>query len=598
MKTLFNNYEKLTRVCILLVFLVFISSDLIAQKTVNITGYVYDSLNLQPLGLVKVYNLTKKTGTSTTFQGVFKLENVSRTDSISFYSIGSERKIVTAEEVLNNNSKIYLCPEALIIEEAFILADRSILYELVSKCKNRPTTKDLVSKVYMEVKSTNDTRPIELIQGYYNGYFNGYNQTKVVTKNVRIGLQAQNQRLYTSVKTTGVFYEHNLFEQNELFPVNPLQLKKKELIKKYGLFLASKFRDKDKVMYVIGFSPIENNQDYFSGTIWIDSNENKIHKIILEIQNARKHPFDPFWNSEKLNNVNLKISKGFSHQNDTIRTDYVDFEYEINYANKVDSSITIKTHSTLHAYNYREQFIEPFFEFPTEKYWLNQELTKLAVIEYDSLFWECQDEFRSSSDKKKNDAFYNDQFSITGPMLYQFEKFWFLNANEKSSNLRSIYTNWSSENRIFIKEMGSDTSVIKNPLGAPPAQLYHLEAQLYLNINEGCDSVYYSTKTIYDPFKTYYHYPFTQETLIFINIYFDIIEIQRRKLELKLATCENDVSRMKLAYAAIMKETTEISKKFFNEVNRGYNTTELIRWNEYVVKNLNINNLELYKVSE
>ena len=50
-----------------------------AKKNI-ISGVVYDSLNHEPLGLVKVYNLTNKSGTSTTFQGNYRLENVTLTD--------------------------------------------------------------------------------------------------------------------------------------------------------------------------------------------------------------------------------------------------------------------------------------------------------------------------------------------------------------------------------------------------------------------------------------------------------------------------------------------------------------------------------------
>lgn len=565
------------------------------QTNLIISEIVYDSLNYEPLGLVKVYNLNKKTGTSTTFQGVYRLENTSLTDTISFYVIGFQRKIITVGELIKSDT-LFLNPESQLIDEVIILADNSILYDIISNCKNKTVKNDIVSKTYMEVKSTNNAEPIELIQGYYNGYFNGYGLTQLTTKNIRMGLRPVDQRMYTSIMTTGVFYEHDLFKTSDLFPSNPLQLSKQQLKKQYHLFLNGKFKENDRIVYVIGFEPNKEHSHFFSGTVWIDSSDSKLYKVVLEKDTAMQHPFAPFWNTQKLSNINLKITKSFLHEGTSIKTNYVDFEYRLDYTTEDTTSInTIKTHASLQAYNYDDSFIEPLFDFPDEKEWPNHELSKLAVIEYDSLFWECQEEFKTSSDHLSNNLFYNDSLTITGQMFYSKDLFRFLPVNKSTNNrARSIFVNWSKEKRIFLKNLGADTSVYTNTQGVIPSQLYHLEAQIYLNINEVCDSVYYSTKTIYDPFKTFYHYPFTSETLVFINVYFDIVEIQRRKLDKELKLCNNDSDLMKRRYFQIMEETQELTKKYFNEVNRGYNQLKMISWNKFVKDRINIDNIELF----
>lgn len=565
------------------------SQDTLKGSHISLSSIVCDSLNKQPLPLVKVYNTNKRTGTTTTFDGTFKLDNFSINDSITFYTLGFIKQGYIIKELFKLDT-IFLAPETQLIDEVVVLADNSILYNLISNCTQNRQSSNLIAKTYLEIESFNEKDQVELIQGYYNGYFNGYDLKDLKTKNVRFGLLPKEERVYTSINTSKIFYEHQLFEKDNLFPLNPFQFNKWTLKKKYNLVLNSKFKQANNTIYVVSFNPLDQDEDLFSGKVWIDSTNGNIQKVTLEIKNAKKYPFEAIWGDGLLSNVDLKITKSFQEENDITKTNFIDFEYSLQYKASNDSSINIKTHSTLQVYDYSDSFIEPFIEFSNDRE-MSRQLSELYIINYDPLFWNCIDEYKSSSDESKNNSFFNDSLTISNYELLNTQKF--INQSTVTS-FKSFYTIWNNKSRIYIKELGSDTSVSRNLQGAIPSEHYNLSAQIYLDINNACDSIYFTTKTIFDPFKTYYHYPITIETLVFINIYFDIIEIQRRKLDKSLKICPQDVNIMKAKYFELINETNQLTKKYFSEVNRGINKNQLEKWNNYVKSEINIDNLNLF----
>lgn len=587
--SIFPNNKNLILSIFCFVSIFIHAQDSNSVESITITAKIYDSLNKQPLPLVKVYNLSKGFGTTTSFEGTFRLENLSLKDSITFYSLGYIKKEITTKDLLVLDT-VFLSPESQLIDEVVVLADKSILFDLILKCQKSKSTTTIVGKSYLKINSYNEKDQIELIQGYYNGYYNGYDLMELKTKNVRFGLRPKQQRVYTSINISKIFYEHQLFEPNLLFPSNPFQLNSRSLKKNYDLVLNSKFIEGNKTMYLISFDPKNNDDNLFSGKVWIDSAENKIHKIILEIENAARYPFEGFWNYDLLSNVDLKITKSFLHENEITKTNYIDFDYKLKYKIENDTSINITSHATLQTYDYKDSFIEPFIDFSSDRE-MSRQLSELYIINYDSMFWNCLDEYKSSSDELKNKSFFDDSLTISNYKFLNTQKF--INQSAISS-FKSHYTNWSERGRIYMKELGSDTTVSRNLQGAIPSEHYNLCAQIYFDINNACDTIYYSTKTIFDPFKTFYHYPITLETIVFINVYFDIVEIQRRKLEENLKTCPQDVNQMKEKYFDLMNETNQLTKNYFNEVNRGLNKSQMVKWNAYVKANLTIDNLTLF----
>ena len=124
---------------------------------------------------------------------------------------------------------------------------------------------------------------------------------------------------------------------------------------------------------------------------------------------------------------------------------------------------------------------------------------------------------------------------------------------------------------------------------------YNLDVKIFMDINLQKDSNEVQLVTILDPFTSYSNLSNSPNSIAFVNMYFDLVEIKKRELERKIKTSLN-VKEIKLLYEETNAELIDISRDFFTETAGGTNKTGMSEWNEYVYRQLGIDNLELFKV--
>ena len=76
------------------------------------------------------------------------------------------------------------------------------------------------------------------------------------------------------------------------------------------------------------------------------------------------------------------------------------------------------------------------------------------------------------------------------------------------------------------------------------------------------------------------------------------MEIERRKLELDLMHCSNNMDQMIQVYNKAKKDAETISESYFKEVQRGSEKANLIKWNKVVKEKLNIDNMLIFGLFE
>lgn len=87
-----------------------------------------------------------------------------------------------------------------------------------------------------------------------------------------------------------------------------------------------------------------------------------------------------------------------------------------------------------------------------------------------------------------------------------------------------------------------------------------------------------------------------KESQAFINIYFDLMEIERRKIEEELLEYKNDVAKIQLKFIELKSRTENLSERYFREVQRGTNRENLVKWNNVVLNELNIDNMVFFDI--
>lgn len=85
-------------------------------------------------------------------------------------------------------------------------------------------------------------------------------------------------------------------------------------------------------------------------------------------------------------------------------------------------------------------------------------------------------------------------------------------------------------------------------------------------------------------------------THAFINIYFDLYEIARRKLEASLNKNRKNKINFYDIYGQFESQFNREMDVFLKDVDRGTNRVEMLKWNKFVKEELGIDNLLLFTI--
>ena len=557
------------------------SQNLIQADSITFSASIFDSENKEVLPYCTIYNQTKEQGTISNLNGEFTLKNNSLDDYITISFLGYKRKTfnLSSEKI----KVIYLKPSNELLNSVTVLADNNFLYDIILSCKTKKNNAIKTAKTYYALKSSINEEQVELVESYYNGHYSNNNLFQLDLKNGRIALLDLNNHFFVSTESSRTFYMHKLNDNNKYFPISPFQFNKKKLKKNYTLSLVSKFKDENlNTIYSIKFIKRKKDIDAFDGTVWIDSLNRNIIKVNLTIENTKSHPFLNYGNIDSLSNINLNLTKEFAIINNESFIKSIDFDYSIDYITKNDSMFTVNTNAIIYAYNYTKPFILPKFSFYNNSY---EDYRKINALPYNSFFWDNYCEFNSSEFVNQNKKFVNERSVITS------EKLFLNNSYFEKGIFESPYIFWS-KNRIMFKE-----EIIKEEYltGKTPSERYYLEAQLFLDINLINDSLDIITATIFDPTSSFYYYQMTNQGLAFINMYFDLVEIYRIKLEREIKNLQEPDSIMN-TYSKITTELKNTSDTYFREVQHGTEMNKMHKWNNYILNNLGINNFTYFSI--
>jgi len=568
-----------------------------SQADLSAEGRVLDSLSREPIAFARIFNKSTKQGTISSEDGYFRIELSSSVDSIEVKIVGYKRVLINLDQSFNT---ILLEPNAKELAEIEIsVADNTELFDLLQKCsKNRSSKK--TAKGYYTLASFLETAQVELVEGYYNLALDNYDLRAMELKAGRLALQTFNDRFFTSQAGSNAVSQLRTFSKNDFFLKTPLNVKKNEGKTLFRLELLSRYIDENKdSVYVIKYRPKGKSAKNFEGRIWLNISQSVVQKITMNCSDCETHPFLPIFPSDSINAVEMRITKTFSISDGHAHLNHVDFRYRVNYVsrpgNPEETRYTVETKAVLYAYDINSSFQLPKFTFdqPTNDY------RKINAFPYNSFFWEKNNEFDVNHQNNRNDSFFNHPSSVTNVHFFKSS-----NTNWKSRNplekrsgyLEHPYIHWS-KNRVFLREMIADTTSVGTRT-KEKSLLYKLDVQLFMDINDYGDSLHFLTETVFDPYNTYYYLPIDNFANCFINMYFDLCEIQRRELEKMLFSISNPtVEKLQVAYDNFMLYAQKQRELFLKEVDRGTVKKTMEKWNAYIFHEIGNDNISLFEVN-
>jgi len=590
-----------------LMITIFFFFSVFCYSQTAIRGIVKDSKANEPLSYCSISIKGTLKGTISNEEGVFSISGNLNTDTLIFSYVGYDTQKIPLKVVFKNKV-VLLNRKDVLLQEVTIHSNDDFLYEILDQCRKKflkDQTKH-VAKVYYGLETQTKDRPIEMLECYYNGYLNGTALDKILLKNGRIGLAELDSSYFLTLNTSKAICSIGLTDKNDNFPLIPLQLSKRELKK---MFILKSEYSEDK-QYEIKFTPRADQNKRFSGEVWIDGNTFSLLKIDLTVKNAFNHPFLPLFSKDSILNVDLSISYTYKQEGSKMLLDIINFNYDVRYKRTRDSlnalvpsiiTRDINAKGVLYFYDYENPFILPYFEYD-ENY---DDYRKMSIIPYNAVFWKNNNTLILTKKQKENLGFFAQEGYLVnfdeGNYGNNFLKILRRYPNDSTvvPFFEFYYAFWSEKERIELNrklrqnEIYPAEKINQNIL----SDLYNLKVQILLDITQLEDSLNCKSYTVFDADKTFYHLPEQPCTKAFLNIFFDICQIERREMEKELQNNNKSLSRIDSVYKNTLERIDNITHRYLKEVKLGTNETELEKWNQYVMKNLNIDNIRIFQGS-
>ncbi|MBX2926897.1 MAG: carboxypeptidase-like regulatory domain-containing protein [Saprospiraceae bacterium] len=578
-----------------------------AQEAWVVEGRILDSASNKPLAYATVYNESTQKGAISNLDGYFRIGAISEQDVIVVSFIGYEKERIPLRKG-RTYYEVLLRENAISLDEVGVVASRETdWYELLRACrKNQPQTA-LDAKAYYELKSFHSDEQIELVEGFYNARIEGYAVKKLDLKAGRLAIRPHEGTIFVSMESSRAITMLPLFEDSGLFPASPLELNRRELRKHYSISMSKKYKNENAdSVYVLEYVPNENSGLFFSGEIWINHTKKHILKITRHCQGTARHPFKPIFPSDTIRGIDLSVTSTFAEENGKVFFNHIDFIYTVDYKDRNGAELSILTHAVLYAYEPHQTFSQPNFEFNSEQI---GDYRRINAFPYNDFFWDQHDEPKVSDQQDRNRLFFNDAISLTNRTIFNGlpgnithrqlpnnQAAFMDDPRDGQRLLQHPYMAWS-KNRILLREFRPEsTEPLPVHYGARTvvAEQYNLSVKIFLDVNTYADSTHMLTAAIFDPYETFFRLPMDNAAFCFINTWFDLMEIERRKLEAAIAASDRTAGAIYEIYRNHSTQWEQLRQQYFKEVQRGRNRAALEKWNRAVRAELGIDNMEIF----
>lgn len=576
-----------------LIILFILLSTVLSGQQLLIEGRILDKDRKEPVAYAGIYNKSLHKGTISNTDGYFRIPANGLNDSVFVSCVGfiKQRIPLTAE---NNFYTVSLEVSVQLLSMVVIKApDDAWLRELLVECREMAPGSTTEAKAYYELKSFVQDRQIELVESFFNLRMTGYDLMTPDLKAGRLALQPYNNRLFTSRAGSRAITLLRMFGDNPYFPQSPLDLSAGKMGKRFFLELNKKYRDDNlDSVYVIGFTPKDTTGLYFGGQIWVNKTGKQIIRINLQCKHAQRHPFLPLFSIDRIKNVDFNITKTFSRLNGKTRLNHIRFTYNIDYisraGNEDEYQFRVATSAVIYAFDYDQLFTIPRFPFKDEKI---DDYKKISALPYNAFFWRYYNDYRLSDRKNLNEQFFSDTATITNMKLFAQHQLFSLGYFENA------FIPWSPERILFKENVPVPGNKRIGELNFPADQ-YNLAVKIFMDINANADSTNILTATILDPMESFYLFPPDNVAHCFINIYFDLVEIERRKFEQALEISDKTNATAQKMYDELLVRIEALKQQYMKEVERGSRKEQLLKWNNIVIKNLGIDNVAFFHLNE
>jgi hypothetical protein len=213
---------------------------------------------------------------------------------------------------------------------------------------------------------------------------------------------------------------------------------------------------------------------------------------------------------------------------------------------------------------------------------------KISLIPYNAQFWAHANGLLHTNEQEDMLDF----FERSGQLI-NFTRFKLNDSAKNNFFERNNYV-WTDSTRINYTsndiQYGRKGS---NPFSTLP---YTISAQIYLDVYQRENKWQHFSATVFDAMNTYMPEPIDGRARCFMNIYFDIYEIERRKMEQILSAGNFDNRGIDSVYRQTVAKAKDKVKEYATQVMAGEHVEALKEWSRYSYERTGLDNVKIFGV--
>ncbi len=559
----------------------------------SVSGKVIDASSEEPLPYCHILVVRTGTGTITNEDGVFTLDNVLDDDVIEISYIGYSSLSIDGA-ALKQNTTVRLRPQSIALNELFIYANDDYLYSAIQECAEMMLKQpERTAKTYYYVATDIGGRPNELMESYYNGWVKGSSVRGIRLKNGRAGLPLDGNKFFFNLQTSVAIEWLETIQRSDRFPSTPFHYNERKMKRFYELQRLPQLSDTNTLH--IAFTPVKKAGEHFAGEMWIDKHTRALQKLELTIDSSKIHPFITMGSSSRkgsrIENMSFDIVQSFRTDEKGTTLDYIKFQYDLDLANakkKSDAKPWSLTSSCLmHFYEYDTSFVAPYFSYDRGI----DDYQRISFIPYDSLFWANTHGYQFSEEQLRRLKYFEED----GFLLNYKTDVKYPTMKKPMGIMQKVNILWSGEDRV---NFGPNRSRYAPGTAEFLADMFKVEVQIFLDPTEYGDQWAYKSATVLDVYRSYNYLTETPEKNCYVNIYFDLCEIARRKMVAELTSASQTRDSIDEIYKRHMRELNAVLEEFSEEVDLGMQVNKMVEWNALVKAELGIDNMDLFDLTK
>lgn len=559
-----------------------------AGAQTSIIGRIVDSATQAPLGYASVHFVGTSTGTITNADGAFRIPAGTAIDSIRVSYVGYRTRSVAIGS-LRPQTPIELDRSIFELAEFRVSADDLPYQRIVKVARRLHKVPETEARIFFGMETHSDTVPVEMIHAYYNASYRTAGLKQLDLKQGRIGIAQKDGRYFINYNTTRAFALMDILWPQEHFPASPLEhTAVKSLKRHYRAELISRGQGTDAVDH-LRVSPRDSAAGAFTLDLWLDPTDDGIRALELHCTACPKHPFQPLFEHGRIDTVDMRYRQTWSTEAPAV-PEVMELGYRMIYTGPGFTE-DFRTHAVMHAFDRSGTFIPTLFQYPRDL----ADYRKIGWLPEDTSFWQRMSPPLPTERQQRDRAFLNEHDLRNGT--------WYERLDNDRNFFGAHYAIWSPERRVWLNAMAQQypdgtTSLIRPGLFGGHAIAYKrdevvLVAQLYLDLDTVQGRLLHRSATVLDGFRTY---DFTEEqpwTACFYNIWFDLCEMERRAMEVRLGDPGITVEQARSIHALHTDRLRATTAQYLRETRNGADCLPLFKWSDKVKRALGIDNIML-----